>query len=99
MGKAAKPRAPRDCIHELPVVYYNTKNTWFTNPIISDWFFKHFVPEVRHYQENVIRIAPEEDKALLLLDNAPDHPDAEKLISADGKFSIMFLLPNTTSTI
>ena len=55
VGKAAKPRALKDCMHELPVAYYNTKNTWFTSSIFSDWFFKHFVPEVRHYQENVLK--------------------------------------------
>ena len=46
-----------------------------------------------------MRIVPEEDKALLLLDNAPAHPYAEKLVGADGNFFIMFLPPNTTSTI
>ena len=82
---------------EIPVVYYDTNNAWFTSPNFSDLFFKHFVPEVKHYQENVLRIAPEEVKALLLLDNAPAHPDAEKLVSADGKLCIIFLPPNTTS--
>ena len=74
VGKAAKPRALKDCMHELSVVHYNTKHAWFTSPIISDWFFKHYAPEVRYYQENVLRIASEEAKALPL-DNAPDHPD------------------------
>ena len=44
-------------------------------------------------------IAPEEAKTLLLLDNASAHPDAEQLVSADGKICTMFLPPNTTSTI
>ena len=64
-------------------------------PILNDRFFEHHVPEVRHYLENVLRIAPEEGKALILLDNAPAHPDADKLVSADGKV-LMFILPNTT---
>ena len=54
---------------------------------------------MRYYQENVLRIAPEEGKALLLLVNPPAHPDAEKLVIADGKFRTMFLPPNTTSII
>ena len=58
VGRAAKPRAIMDCLHELPLVYYNTDNAWFTSSIFSDWFIKHYVPEVRHYQENVLRIAP-----------------------------------------
>ena len=54
---------------------------------------------MRHHQENVLSIAPEEAKALLLLDNAPANPDAEKLVSADGKLCTMFLPLNTTSII
>ena len=82
---------------EIPNVYYDTNNAWFTSPNFCDLFFKHFVPEVRHYQENVLHIAPEEVKALLLLDNALVHPDAKKLVSADGKLRMIFLPPNTTS--
>ena len=48
LGKAAKPRALKDCMHELPVVYYKTKNASFTNTILGVWFFKHFVPDVQH---------------------------------------------------
>ena len=51
------------------------------------------------YQNNVLRIAPEEVKALRLLDKAPAHTDEEKLVSADGKRRTMFLPPNTTSII
>ena len=58
-------------MHELPVVCYNTKTAWFTSPSYSGWFFRHHVPEVRHHQENVLRIALEEVKALLLQDNTP----------------------------
>ena len=46
----------------------------------------------------MLRIAPQEDKTLLL-DNAPAHQDAEKLVSADGKLCTMFLRPITTSII
>ena len=52
------------------------KNAYFASPICSDWFFRHFVPEVRHNKENVLRIAPEEAIALLL-DKTPARPDAE----------------------
>ena len=76
-------------MHELPAVS-NKNNAWFTCSIFSDWFFKHFVPEVRHYQENVLSIAVEVVKALLVLDIAPALPDAEKLIGADGKIFNIF---------
>ena len=86
----SKPRALKDCMHELPLVYYNTKHAWFTSPIYRDWLSIHFVPEVRHYQENVLRIAPEE---------APAQPDVETLVSAGGKMRTMFLPPSTTFII
>ena len=79
-------------------MYYNTDNARSTGPIFSDWFFKHFVPKVRHYEENVLHIALEEVKALLL-DSALAHPDGEKLVSADDNICTMFLPPNTTSII
>ena len=44
----------------------------------------------------MLSIAPEEAMALLL-DNAPAHPDAEKLVSVDGKSRTMPLPPNATS--
>ena len=95
MGKADKPRALKDCIHEILVVSYNTHKAWFASPIFSDWFFKHFVPEVRYYYENVVRIAPEKVKALLL-DSAPANPNAEKFACSDGKIRTMYPQPNTT---
>ena len=85
VGKSAKPRALKDLMHELPVVYYNTKNAWFNGAIFEDWFFKHFVPEVRNYQEKVLGIPPNEVRALLLLDNAPAHPCEDRLKTDDGK--------------
>ena len=66
-------------------MYHNTKNAWLTSPIFSHWFIKHIVPEVRHCQENVLRIAKEEAKAFLLLDKAPTQQDAEKTVSVHGK--------------
>ena len=84
VGKSAKPRALKDLMHELPVVYYNTKNAWFNGAIFEDWFFKHFVPEVRNYQEKVLGIPPNEVRALLLLENAPAHPCEDTLKTDDG---------------
>ena len=69
------------------------KYSWFTSPIFNYWFFEHFVPEVRHYHENVLHIAPENVKARLL-DRALANADAEKLVSADGKICTIFLPPN-----
>lgn len=40
-----------------------------------------------------------EYKVLLLPDNAPACPSTEKLVSADGKVTTLFLPPNTTSIL
>ena len=76
---------------------HSKKKARFTSPIFSDWFHKHFDLEVRHYQENVLRIAPEEANALLIQDSSSAHKDAEKLVGADGKICTMFLPPLTYS--
>ena len=54
VGKAAKPRCLKDQMDSLPVIYYNTSNSWFNAAIFEDWFFNHFVPEVLRYQEGAI---------------------------------------------
>ena len=99
VGKAKKSRALKDHMDKLPVHYYNTKNAWFNGAIFQDWFFKHFVPQVRNYQEKVLHIPPKEVRALLLLDNAPAHPCEDVLKTDDGRITVMFLPPNTTSFI
>ncbi|XP_069168952.1 tigger transposable element-derived protein 7-like [Procambarus clarkii] len=85
-------------VARLPVVYYNTKNAWFTQIIFEDWFQNHFCKEIRKHQINECGIRPADVKAMLLVDNAPAHPIA-KLTSPDGKITCMALPPNTTSLI
>ena len=96
VGKAAKPRCLKDQMDQLPVIYYNTCNSWFTAAIFEDWFFNHFIPEVWRYQEDILHIPPDKVKAILLLDNAPAHPHADRLISQDGRIRVVFLPPNTS---
>ena len=99
VGHAKKPRAIKDVMDKLPVIYYHNKKAWFTQEIFSDWFFKHFIPEVRRHQTLVLKKPSDAVMALLLLDNAPSHPDDSKLISDDGKIKVLYLPPNTTSLI
>uniref|UniRef100_H9GL84 HTH CENPB-type domain-containing protein n=1 Tax=Anolis carolinensis TaxID=28377 RepID=H9GL84_ANOCA len=74
-----------------PVKYYNQKNAWMTSEIFKDWFFKEFVPSTEKFlKENDLP-----RKAILLLDNAPMHPDAEEL--QDGDIKAMFLPPNVAA--
>lgn len=48
-SKSAHPRSLKDCIKELLGNYYKDKG-WFDKDIFSDWFHKHFDPEVPKYQ-------------------------------------------------
>ena len=99
VGKSRAPRAIKDILDDLPVIYYNSAKAWFTCVIFLEWFHSHFVPAVIKYQTQVLRIKPEDVKAILLLDNAPAHPDAQSLVSKCGRIRVLYLPPNTTSVI
>ena len=99
VGKSKRSRVLKDCMNHLPVIYYNSKKAWFSMEIIKDCFFKHFVPAVGKFQEEVLKIDPKDVKDLLILDNAPAHPGESTLVSHDGKIRVIFFPPNVTSLI
>ncbi len=95
VGKSLNPHCfihfNKDC---LPVKYYAQKNAWVDTNIFTDWFENQFVPSVKkHLTEKGLPI-----KALLLLDNAPAHPDVSVLQSKNGSIKA-HLPPNTTAII
>ena len=96
IGKAQNPRCLKNVNKSaLPVTYYAQKNAWVDSEIFTDWFHKKFVPAVKkHIAEKNLPV-----KVLLLLDNAPAHPDEGVLVSADKSVKAMFLPPNTTALI
>ena len=69
--KFKAPRVSRVVINDLTVHYLATAKAWFTSGIFLEWFQKYFVPAVREYQIHSLKIAPENIKALLILDKAP----------------------------
>lgn len=94
IGKSKKPRAFKNlALQGLPASYSNQKSAWMDKNIFKTWFFDEFVPEVTKFLNE--RELPQ--KALLLIDNAPSHPDEEVLCSGDIK--AIFLPPNVTSLI
>ena len=95
-----KPRAfvGLNIERDLPVVYYHSKKTWFNSAIFSNWFSNNFVPAVCIYQE-VLKISPDEVRAILVLDNAPAHLGEDILFSGEGKIKVLFMPPNTTSIL
>jgi hypothetical protein len=79
----------------FPVHYYNHRKAWMNQGIFRDWFFKQFVPSVheRLWSKNL----PE--RAMLLLDNAPSHPNESILKTRDGRIFVVYLPPNITSLL
>uniref|UniRef100_A0A8C9DYT4 Tigger transposable element derived 7 n=1 Tax=Phocoena sinus TaxID=42100 RepID=A0A8C9DYT4_PHOSS len=98
IGKPKLPRSVKEDTCTLPVIYKPSKDVWFTRESFSEWFFQNFVPEVKHFQVNVLRFHEEDVRALLLLDNSPVHPSTESLTSEDGRIKCMFF-PHDTSTL
>ena len=96
VGKAQNPRCFKHVNKSaLPVKYYAQMNAWVDSVIFADWFHKEFVPAVKkHMSEKCLPV-----KALLLLDNAPAHPNESILLSSDKSIKAMFLPPNTTALI
>ena len=96
IGKAKSPRCFKNVNKEaLPVHNCSQKNAWVNTEIFIDWFHNQFVPAVtKHLKEKGLTV-----KALLVLDNAPAHPNAASLVSQDGNIKAMFLPSNTTSIL
>nr|XP_045593483.1 tigger transposable element-derived protein 7-like [Procambarus clarkii] len=99
VGKSKNPRALKNLMNKLPVVYYSSKTALFTGDIFVDWFKNHFCKEVRAFQIKKCGVRRNDVKALLLVDNAPAHIGLDKLTSHDGRIKRMALPLNTTSLI
>ena len=93
IGKAKKPRCFKGINMDLlPVVYSAQKNAWMESSLFHEWFHNNFIPYV---QEKLGK----DCEAVLLLDNCSAHPDADELVSENGKIMAKFLPPNVTSLI
>uniref|UniRef100_A0A8C4SMY0 HTH CENPB-type domain-containing protein n=1 Tax=Erpetoichthys calabaricus TaxID=27687 RepID=A0A8C4SMY0_ERPCA len=94
IGKSAKPRCFKNMnMNSLPVFYRNQKKAWMDRALFKEWFDKQFVPKVKTFnKENGLP-----PRALLLIDNAPSHPEEMQLVCDDIK--AIFLPPNVTSIL
>ena len=101
VGKSKKSRAfvGLNIARDLRVVCYHSKKAWFNSTIFSSWFSNRFVPAVRIYQKEVLKISPDKVRAILILYNAPAHPREIILFSGDGKIKVLFMPLNTTSIL
>ena len=94
IGKSASPRAFKGLnLKSLPVKYTHQKRAWMDSAIFSKWFHEIFVPAVTKFNKD--NNLPQ--KALLIIDNAPCHPNEKDLIVGDIK--TIFLPPNVTSIL
>ena len=89
--------APEQPACDIQVQY--SQKAWFTTALFIDWFKNHFVPEVVRYQTEELKIARDDVKALLVLDNAPAHPSVEDLWDISNKVRVMYLPVNCTSIV
>uniref|UniRef100_K7FVN0 HTH CENPB-type domain-containing protein n=1 Tax=Pelodiscus sinensis TaxID=13735 RepID=K7FVN0_PELSI len=71
----------------LPVHYHTNKKPWMTLALFEDWFMNCFISEVKAYFLEI----------LLILDNAPDHP--QHLNDLHPNVKVVFLPPNTTTIL
>ncbi|XP_033001754.1 tigger transposable element-derived protein 1-like [Lacerta agilis] len=79
---------------QLSVMWRSNSKAWVTRVLFVDWVNLAFGPAVKQYLlDNDLPL-----KALLLMDNAPAHPNGlEEDLLEDFRFiNIMFLPPNTT---
>ncbi|UYV61950.1 hypothetical protein LAZ67_1007149 [Cordylochernes scorpioides] len=91
VNRSLKPRALKGKdLNTLPVHWMANKKAWVTTAIFTEWFNKCFVPEVENYMKEMGL----EFKILLILDNAPGHPNLEH-----PNIKVVFSPPNTTSLI
>ncbi|XP_036339760.1 jerky protein homolog-like [Rhagoletis pomonella] len=66
-----------------------------TSTIFKERFHESFVPQVELFlKEKNLPI-----KALLLIDNAPSHPNEAELATENGRIFAMFMPPNVTPLI
>ena len=84
LDKFKEPRALRVIMSDLPGYYFTSAKAWFASGILLKWFQNYFVPAVRRYQIHGLKIAPENTKPLLILDNAQARSSKSVLISNDG---------------
>ncbi|UYV81315.1 DNAH6 [Cordylochernes scorpioides] len=91
VNRSLKPRALKGKdLNTLPVHWMANKKAWVTTAIFTEWFNKCFVPEVENYMKEMGL----EFKILLILDNAPGHPNLEH-----PNIKVVFFPPNTTCLI
>ena len=96
IGKSANPRSLKHVNRKnVPVIYQSHKKAWMDREQFKRWFFEDFVPSVCHH----LRKQQLTQRAILLIDNCPAHPNEETLTTSDGNIKALFLPKNATSIL
>ena len=88
------PRALKGVVKgQLPVLWRSNKKAWVTSAITHDYVFSYLLPFIteNNRKHNL------DNKALLLVDNAPGHPPT--MVDWSDILTVCFLPPNTTSIL
>ena len=91
---AENPRALKGVVKgQLPVLWRSNKKAWVTSSLTHDYVFSYLLPFIteNNRKHNL------DNKALLLVDNAPGHPPT--MIDWSSMLTVCFLPPNTTSIL
>ncbi|UYV79516.1 TIGD1 [Cordylochernes scorpioides] len=92
INKSKMPRAFKGVnINNLPVYWRANKKAWVTAAMFTEWFHEFFIPDAKKYLSS--KGLP--FKVLLLIDNAPGHPQDLEYENVKVKF----LPKNTTSLL
>ncbi|XP_053572819.1 tigger transposable element-derived protein 1-like [Bombina bombina] len=79
----------------LPVYWRWNKRAWVTQEIFLDWYTNYFCPTVHRFcQKNKLP-----SKAILLLDNAPCHPENLNAVKTPLDVNVVYMPPNITSDL
>ena len=76
-------------------MYTNQRKAWMNCQIFTESYDNNFIPGVKKHQKEIGKSG----KVLLVLDNAPSHPNAEILEHENGMFKVIFLPLNVTSLL
>ncbi|XP_043472627.1 jerky protein homolog-like isoform X3 [Leptopilina heterotoma] len=79
----------------IGVVYTHQNSCWMDRQIFMLWYREIFIPNVLDHQKK----RGITGKVILILDNAPCHPDLKELNSINKNFTIEYLPPNLTPII
>ncbi|UYV83999.1 TIGD1 [Cordylochernes scorpioides] len=92
INKSKMPRAFKGVnINNLPVYWRANKKGWVTAAMFTEWFHECFIPDSKKYSSS--KGLP--CKVLLLIDNAPGHPQDLEYENV----KVIFLPKNTTSLL